>query len=116
MRQINFLLIFALCLALALFSIENTQTAVIKLIPGMEIEAPVSIELILTLGIGAILAWLFGIWNRLQNQMEYLRQVRPKDKQIEKLEENMAQYEAELEQRQLSPATEGESAKEGATT
>ena len=107
MSQINFVLIFALCLALALFSIENPQTSAIQLIPGFEIEAPVSVELILTMGIGATLAWLFSVWNKLQHQMDYFRMVRPKDKEIEKLEENVAQYKSEIsEQQQLSPAIE----------
>ena len=107
MSQINFILIFALCLALALFSIENPQTSAIQLIPGLEIEAPISVELILTMGIGAVLAWLFSIWNKLQSQMEYLRTVRPKDKEIEKLEENISQYQSETtKQPQLSQASE----------
>ena len=107
---LNFLLIFAFCLAIALFSIENTQSAPILLIPGVEVEAPLSVELILAMGIGAVLAWLFGIWTGLQSQLTNFRQsqrIRAKDKQIKELEENMEKLKEEAEkQQQLLPSSE----------
>ena len=62
MRQVNFAIIFIFCLAFALFSIENTELGTIHLIPGMEVQAPISIELLIALGLGGVLAWLFSVW------------------------------------------------------
>ena len=56
MRQVNFTLIFVICLALVLFGLENSQPTSVKLIEGIELKAPLSIALVVTLGIGALLA------------------------------------------------------------
>ncbi len=121
MRQINFLIIFAVCLALVLFSLENTEPTAIRIIEGVQVQAPLSIELILAMGIGAILAWIFSIWTRLQQQIESrraMRQIRSKEEQIEKLEQDVERYKAEIEE-QLSalsasrPLTEGTLVEQG---
>lgn len=108
MRQFNFVLIFALCLAIALFSIENTQPTMIRLVPGLQIQAPLAIALILAMGVGATVAWMFSLWSGLQSQVTIFRakrELRNKDKQIANLEQNLAQFQTELEkQRQLMPA------------
>ena len=104
MRQLNFLIIFALCLALVLFSIENSEPAVIRIVNGVQVQAPIAIELILAMGLGAILAWLFSIWTRLQQQLQSFkarRQIRSKEEQIEKLEQDVERYKAEIEQLDL---------------
>lgn len=104
MRQINFLIIFAMCLALVLFSLENTEPVVIKVIDNVQIQAPLAIELIFAMGLGAILAWLFSIWTRLQQLLESrraMRQLRSKEEHIEKLEQDVERYKAELEHLQL---------------
>ena len=118
MRQFNFLAIFALCLAFVLFSLENNQPALIQVIPGVEMEAPLSVELMLSMGVGAILAWLFGIWSRLQNQLTIFRskrQIRAKDKQIKSLEEDLHQFQVELEKQPQLMLT-GENLPEEKTT
>lgn len=104
MRQLNFLIIFAMCLALVLFSLENTEPAVIRIVNGVQVQAPIAIELILAMGLGAILAWLFSIWTRLQQQLQSFkakRQIRSKEEQIEKLEQDVERYKAEIEQLDL---------------
>ncbi len=104
MRQINFLIIFAMCLALVLFSLQNTEPAVIRIVNGIQVQAPLAIELILAMGLGAILAWLFSIWARLQQQLDSLkakRQIRTKEQRIEQLEQDIERYKTELEQLQL---------------
>jgi lipopolysaccharide assembly protein A len=104
MRQINFLIIFAACLALVLFSLENTEPASIKFIEGVQVQAPLSIELILAMGVGAVLAWIFSIWTRLQRQLESrkaIRQIRSKEERIEQLEQDVERFKAEIEQQQL---------------
>jgi uncharacterized integral membrane protein len=65
MRQINFLMVFVMCLALVLFSLENTETVVIRIIKDVQVQAPLAIELILAMGLGAVIAWLFSVWTRL---------------------------------------------------
>lgn len=104
MRPINFLIIFAVCLALVLFSLENTEPVAIHVIKDVQVQAPLAIELILAMGLGAILAWLFSIWTRLQHLLESrqaVRQIRSKEQQIEQLEQDVERYKAELEQIQL---------------
>ena len=122
MRQINFLIIFAFCLALVLFSLENTEPAAIRIVPEVQVQAPLAIELILAMGLGAILAWFFGVWTRLQQQLasyQVMRQIRSKEERIEKLEQDVERYKAEMEQQQLpvltasKPLTEGALAEQG---
>lgn len=106
MRQINFLLIFAVLLALVLFSLENTEPAAIQIVQGVEVQAPLCIELILAIGLGAALAWIFSIWTRLLRSLEsgkQLRQMRAKDERIQELEENIEHYKAEIEEKQSLP-------------
>lgn len=105
MRAINFSIIFAFCLALALFSLENTDPVVIRIVEGVEIQAPLSIALILTLGVGGVLSWIFSIWNRLLRQLEYrkqMSQMRAKDERIEELEKDLDQYKSEVENQALA--------------
>ena len=100
MRQLNFLLFFALCLGMALFSIENTQTAAINLIPGVQIEAPLSIELLIAVGSGAMLAWIFSLWDQLQRQIESWkaqRELKQQSRKIEELEKTLAELQPESE-------------------
>ncbi len=109
MKVINFLLIFIVCLALVLFSLQNTELTSIKLIEGIQVEAPLSVELIMAIGIGAILAWLFSLWSRVQRTLggwQSMREMRQREKRIEELEENIERYQtaAEEEKASLPPA------------
>lgn len=104
MRQVNFLIIFATGLALVLFSLENTEPSVIHVFKDIQFQAPIAIELILAMGLGASLAWLFSIWTRLQQQMasyQAKRQIRSKEEKIEQLEQDVERYKTELEQVQM---------------
>ena len=47
MRVLNFFFIFLICLALVLFSIENTEPTTIQIIKGFQVKAPLSVELIM---------------------------------------------------------------------
>ncbi|GAB4323915.1 MAG: LapA family protein [Leptolyngbyaceae cyanobacterium] len=104
MRQVNFFVIFVICLALVLFGIENTEPAVIHLVKGVDLQAPLSIELILAMGLGAVLAWVFSVWTRLQRLLETGQEVRVRDERIQALEEDVERYKAEIEQQRLLPA------------
>lgn len=104
MRPINFVIIFAVCLALVLFSLENTEPAAIHIVQDVQVQAPLAIELILAMGLGAVLAWLFSVWTRLQQQLssrKTLRQIRSKEEHIEKLEQDLERYKAEIEEQQI---------------
>lgn len=109
MRPINFLLIFLVCLALVIFSLQNTQLTTIKLIQGIEFEAPLSVELVIATGLGAILAWVFNLWSRVQRTITTfgeMREIRSRNKRIEELEKDMERYQEELIQRASLPAAE----------
>lgn len=111
MRPLNFLLIFTVCLAIALFSIENVQLSTIRIIPGVELQAPLAIELLLSLGVGAVIAWMFGLWNRLQQQLAYRKvskEVQDKDKRIEALKQELESYQAQSEPQPLLPEVPAE--------
>ena len=105
MRQINFVIIFVICLALVLFGIENTDPAVIRIAQGIELQAPLAIELIMAMGVGAVLAWVFSVWAQLQRAIDSGKDLRVRDVRIQELEENVERYKAEIEEQQrLLPA------------
>lgn len=109
MRAINFLIIFLACLALVLFSLENTEPVMIKLVKGVDIQAPLCIELIAAMGLGAILAWLFSVWSQFQRLLasrKTSRELRERDNRIQALEKDLEQYKAEIpEQPNSLPST-----------
>jgi uncharacterized integral membrane protein len=100
MRQVNFSLIFVICLALVLFGIENTQLVGINIIQGIELKAPLAIELILAMGIGAVLAWVFSVWTGLQSTLETRQVLGEREEEIEVLQADLERYKAELEEQQ----------------
>jgi uncharacterized integral membrane protein len=105
MRQINFLLIFVFCLALVIFGIRNTDPVTIHLIPGLDIQPPLSIALILALGVGAVLAWIFSLWGRLQQGLESLpqkRKIKQQEQRIKQQEESIQTLKQELEKVQAN--------------
>ena len=107
MRQVNFVMIFVICLALVLFGIENTELVRIRFVEGFELQAPLSIELIIAMGIGAVLAWVFSVWVQVQRLLESQREIRDRDTRIQVLEEDIERYKAEVEEQQrLLPSAE----------
>ena len=103
MRVLNFFFIFLICLALVLFSIENTEPTTVQIIKGFQVKAPLSVELIIATGFGAILAWLFSLWSRMQRMLtsrQEARQVREKEQQIQELQQDIERYKAEVDAKQ----------------
>jgi uncharacterized integral membrane protein len=100
MRQINFVMIFVISLALVLFSIENTTPVTLRLVYGASIQAPLCIMLIVSLGIGAVLAWVFSVWVGVQRMLFTRDEMQARDTQIETLQEDLERYKAELEKQQ----------------
>ncbi|NJM20856.1 MAG: LapA family protein [Richelia sp. RM2_1_2] len=108
MRQVNFVIIFIFCLAFALFSIENTELGIIHLIPGVEVQAPISIELLIALGLGGVLAWLFSVWTHLERLIWSGQKVRQKNVRIQELECKIEEYQTQIQSLQpsLPPASD----------
>jgi uncharacterized integral membrane protein len=100
MRQVNFVMIFVISLALVLFGIENTEIVPIHIIEGFDIQAPLSIELIVAMGIGAVFAWVFSVWVQVQRILESRKELRERDMQIETLQQDLERYKAEVEEQQ----------------
>ncbi|MDY7004811.1 MAG: LapA family protein [Cyanobacteriota bacterium] len=103
------MLIFLICLALVIFSLQNNQLTTIKLVQGIEFQAPLSVELVIATGLGAILAWLFNLWSRMQRTITTFgenREIRSRNKRIKELEKDMERYQEELIQRASLPAAE----------
>ena len=68
-RQLNFIIIFALALAVALFAIQNSEPAIITILPDVQLKAPIVVEFLLAVGLGAVLVWLFSVWTQLQQNL-----------------------------------------------
>lgn len=115
MKQINFVVIFVICLALVVFGIENTEPATIHVVNGIDFQAPLSIELILAMGIGAVLAWVFSVWTRVQRLVEVGRELKTRENRIQELQEDVERYKAEIEQQRLLPAAQANTPPEPAT-
>lgn len=113
MRQLNFVMIFVIGLALVLFSIQNTDPVSITIIEGKTIQAPLCIELIVAMGIGAAFAWVFSVWVQLQHIFTIRVEMEARDEQIAHLEEDVERYKAALEeQRRLLPSVSSASAEQ----
>ncbi len=96
----DFLIIFATCLLIALFSLENTQDVALKILPQLEIEVHLAVALVVAMGIGATLAGLYILWIKLKNNLQFTRQqrqIKKREQQIEELKQNMETSQAELE-------------------
>jgi uncharacterized integral membrane protein len=107
MRQINFVIIFVICLALVLFGIENTEPVVIRILKDVQVQAPLSVELLLATGIGAAFAWVFSVWTQVQRVLESGKQIQQRDIRIEELERDIQRYKVQLEEQQhLLPASQ----------
>ena len=112
MRQFNFVIIFTVCLAFALFTIENTEPGTIRILPNLQFSAPIAVELLLAVGLGAVFAWLFSIWTHLQTQLAFGQQVRQKNFQIQELESKVEQCQVEIQSLQLVLPPASDSLKE----
>jgi uncharacterized integral membrane protein len=104
MRQLNFVMIFVISLALVLFGIQNTEIVSIKVFEGAVISAPLCIELIVAMGIGAVLAWVFSVWLQVQRMLYVQPEVEEKEAQIESLQGDIERFKAELEEQRLLPS------------
>ncbi len=102
MKQLNFVIIFIFCLAFAVFTIQNTESTIIHVVPNLQVQAPIAVELFLAMGLGAVLAWLFSMWTHLQQIMTSSQKVRQKDIHIQDLETKVEQYQTEIQSLKLA--------------
>ncbi|NEO55967.1 MAG: LapA family protein, partial [Okeania sp. SIO3B5] len=75
-------------------------------VQGIEFQAPLSVELVIATGLGAILAWLFSLWSRMQHTITTFGEIRSRNKRIKELEKDMQRYQEEQIQRASLPAAE----------
>ena len=117
MRQINFVLIFAACLAVSLFAMQNSSTVTVNVFPGVSFEAPLVVELLLAIGLGASAAWLFSLWSRAQSVIEFRQQnqvLQERDTEITQLKDLVVELESTVAQ--LPPSKSAEPSSEDAST
>ena len=62
LRAFNFALMFCLALITAYFTLENTASTTINLLPGVSRSLPIAALVIISSGIGACGAWFFSSW------------------------------------------------------
>ncbi|MFS8741934.1 LapA family protein [Synechococcus sp. O70.2] len=109
MRLFNYLIFFSALLGVALFAMQNANPVTITFAPGVSIESPLVIELLASAGIGAALAWIYGLWMRLQFSLEAReknRQLQEKEVAISELKEMVVELEAKV--KQLPPSKRAE--------
>ncbi len=109
MRQFNFIVIFAICLAVSFFAMQNASFVTVNVAPGMSFEAPLVVELLLAGGLGAGLAWLFSAWSRAQFVFEFRQQaseIEDKDNRIAELKDLVVELESTVAQ--LPPSKRAE--------
>lgn len=107
-RQLNFVIIFILGLGLVLFAIQNSEPAAIQILPNLEVKAPVVVEFLLAVGLGAILAWLFSVWTQLQQNLISSQKVRQKNMEIRELQSKIENYQEEVQSLKLALPPAGE--------
>ena len=97
MRQFNFVTIFAVCLGISLFAMQNSQAVTVNVAPGMSFEAPLVVELLLATGLGATVAWVFSMWSKAQFVMEFRKQndkIEERDNRISELSNMVVELES----------------------
>jgi uncharacterized integral membrane protein len=102
MRQVNFVIIFISCLAFALFTIQNTEPSTIHIVPGVQVQAPIAVELLLAIGLGAVFAWIFSIWTHWQRLLLSNQKMRQTNVHIQELESKIEQYQTEIQSLKLA--------------
>jgi putative membrane protein len=105
MRQLNFIVLFAIALLLVLFALENTDPVSVQITPGNSVSAPLAVELIVAMGIGAVIAWFFSVWSNMQKVIE----MQPTTEKIQNMEQELTEMTMILrDQKQLGAAIDVE--------
>lgn len=116
MRQFSFLILFLVLMAIALFSMQNSHLVAITLAPGITFESPLSVELLVAAGIGAIFAWMYGVWMKMQMSVETFMKTREKDRELQEKQAYINELQKMLDELQTAvkqlPPTKRAEAKE----
>jgi len=85
LRAINFALMFAFALVVVYFTLENTSSATVNIIPGLSGSLPLAALLLIASGVGACGAWLFAGWSDKVrgNEIKELEEARNRMKELE---------------------------------
>ncbi|PLS67749.1 MAG: DUF1049 domain-containing protein [Cyanobacteria bacterium M5B4] len=97
MRQLSFLFIFGVLLLLVMFAMKNPDPATILIYKDIKLEAPIAIEMILAMGVGAFLAWIFAFWSGIQESVS----MSSKERQIKALQKKVEELSVQAEKQQL---------------
>lgn len=109
MRQFNFIVIFVICLGVALFAMQNSSAVMVTVAPGIQFQAPLVVQLLGALGLGATVAWFFSVWTKAQ----FVTEVRQMHQELEGKEAKIAELtdlmvEMESTMKQLPPTKRAE--------
>ncbi len=85
LKAVNFALMFFLALLTAYFTLENTASTTVNIIPGVSGSLPIAALVIISSGIGACGAWFFASWtDRLRgNEIQELADTKNRMKDLE---------------------------------
>lgn len=104
MRQINFVIGFVITFALVLFSLENPGLVTIRIVPStIELQLPLCVAVIASMGSGAVLAWILSVWGGLQARIAQgnaQQRIREQERTIESLKEDLGRYKVDLDKKQ----------------
>ena len=84
-KAINFALMFGLALLTAYFTLENTASTTINIIPGISLSIPIAALVIFAAGFGACSAWSFVSWSDKLREQE-INELEETKKTLKKLE------------------------------
>ncbi len=84
-KAINFALMFGLALLTAYFTLENTASTTVNILPGVSGSLPIAALVIISSGLGACGAWLFASWSdKLRgNEIKELEETKTRIKELE---------------------------------
>ena len=100
LKAVNFTLMFALALLTAFFTLENTNSTTINIIPGISASLPVAALVIIASGVGACGAWLFASWTD-QMRLEEIKEL--EDSKIRMKELEMDLNRLKMKQKNILP-------------
>ena len=84
-KAINFALMFGLALLTAYFTLQNTSSTTVNILPGVSGSLPIAALVIISSGLGACGAWLFASWSdKLRgNEIKELEDTKTRIKELE---------------------------------
>ncbi len=95
MRQINFGLIFGFGLAMVYFTLENITSTNVQIVPGVSISLTLAALLLISAGLGAFVAWLFGAWIGMMRTVESqnsFKELEANQARMQELEIDISRY------------------------